>query len=110
MHKEYPYAEPPLLVQGATFSAADTVRVKHLERRLEEDVPVADLVRYLQAALAPHGASAGAYTSGPGMTNRGSVAREGEGEHGEGGEELASHGGRAERERERRRGRERRDR
>jgi histidyl-tRNA synthetase len=43
-------------------AAADTVRVKAVAGRLEEDVAVPDLPAYLQTALHPHGAAASATT------------------------------------------------
>ncbi|CAL8462314.1 g1847 [Coccomyxa elongata] len=38
-------------INAATFSTTDTVRVKNLERRTEEDVPYSDVARFLMAAL-----------------------------------------------------------
>lgn len=37
------------------FAAADTVRVKAMNARLEEDVSVSDLPAFLLSALHPHG-------------------------------------------------------
>ncbi|KAK9906778.1 hypothetical protein WJX75_007809 [Coccomyxa subellipsoidea] len=38
-------------INAATFSTTDTVRVKNLERRTEEDVPYSEVARFLMAAL-----------------------------------------------------------
>lgn len=35
-------------------AATDMVKIKHLHSKLEEDVPVADLAKFLQAQLQPH--------------------------------------------------------
>lgn len=35
-------------------AANETVRVKHLHSKLEDDVPVADVARYLAEKLRPH--------------------------------------------------------
>ncbi|KAK9811583.1 hypothetical protein WJX72_006503 [[Myrmecia] bisecta] len=51
-----------VIIHGATFSAADTVKVKNVERRTEEDVAYSEVARYLLDRLhsLPHSNSSGA--------------------------------------------------
>ena len=79
-------------------AAADTVRVKAMNARLEEDVSVSDLPAYLLNALHPHG-SAGVPPGG--RTPHAGGAR-GADDGAEDGDEPSAHGGR---ERQRRAGR-----
>lgn len=59
MHAHY-MCWPPAAPHGPVhphpvFAAADTVRVKAMNARLEEDVSVSDLPAFLLSALHPHG-------------------------------------------------------
>lgn len=81
-------------------AAADTVRVKAMNARLEEDVSVSELPTYLLAALHPHGTA----PPGPGrpLQHAGGSRVGDDGDAGGEQEEPSAHGGR---ERQRRGGR-----
>lgn len=79
------------------LAAADTVRVKAMNARLEEDVSVSDLPSYLLSALHPHSAAPPAGSRTPhatgGRTGDDADAA-GEGEEAYGGRERQRRGGR----------------
>lgn len=94
------WATPRLNPLARCGVAADTVRVKAMNARLEEDVSTSSLCTYLLSALHPHGAGAPAGSRTP----HAQAARPSgdEGDAGGEGDEPSAHGGR---ERQRRGGR-----
>jgi translation initiation factor 2-alpha kinase 4 len=99
---QYEYAQSRgipwlVIIQASTFDAADTVRVKAMNARLEEDVSVSDLPSYLLNALHPHGSTppAGSRTPHAAGSRPGEDAdAAGEGEEPYGGRERQRRGGR----------------
>ncbi|PSC69649.1 putative serine threonine-kinase GCN2 isoform B [Micractinium conductrix] len=109
---QYEYAQSRgipwlVIIHSSTFEAADTVRVKAVNARQEEEVSASDLPAYLLSALHPHGSGPASHAPQPGSRtpHAGGGRALASGDDGDGGgeaEEPLAHGGR---ERQRRGGR-----
>ena len=102
-----PVPPPPPCPPAALCAAADTVRVKAVNARQEEEVSASDLPAYLLSALHPHGSGPASHAPQPGSRtpHAGGGRALASGDDGDGGgeaEEPLAHGGR---ERQRRGGR-----